>query len=233
LNDLPNGLDETYEHTLLGIDNEKREYAQRLFRCLAVSIRPLRVEELADILAVQFDPIAPPVFNADWRPTNAEEAIFSACSSLVTIVEVDGSQVVQFAHFSVKEFLTSDRLSTSSERLSYYHIDLETAHTVLAHASLTLLLQLDGNITTDITSRLPLSLYAARHWVDHAQHGDVSLHIHDSMGHLFDSERPHFSGWVWLYDIDHVWEQSYATTGCSSVLRIPLRSPRSRGALGH
>ena len=34
-------LDETYKHVLLAIDGEMRQYAQRLFRCPAVSIRPL------------------------------------------------------------------------------------------------------------------------------------------------------------------------------------------------
>ena len=147
---------------LSGIDDEKREYAQRLFRCLAVSIRPLHVEELADILAIKFDPLEPPVFNMGWRPPDAEEAILSACSSLVTIVEVDGTQVVQFAHFSVKEFLTSDRLSTSAERLSYYHIDYVAAHAVLAHASLSVLLHLDDNIDKVSISHIPLASYAAR-----------------------------------------------------------------------
>ena len=85
LNVLPKTLDETYGHTLLSIDDEKREYAQRLFRCLAVSIRPLRVQELAEILAIQFGPISSPVFNADWRPIVAEEAVLSACSSLITM----------------------------------------------------------------------------------------------------------------------------------------------------
>jgi hypothetical protein len=75
LNDLPKTLDETYGRTLLGIDEEKREYAQRLFQCLMVSIRPLRVDELAEVLAVQFDEVAPPTFNAAWRPENAEEAV--------------------------------------------------------------------------------------------------------------------------------------------------------------
>src|SRR5712691_4881091 len=75
LDDLPKSLDETYGRTLLGIDEEKREYAQRLFRCLTVSIRPLRVEELAEILAVQFDQEESPIFDADWRPPDAEEAV--------------------------------------------------------------------------------------------------------------------------------------------------------------
>jgi hypothetical protein len=48
-------LNETYSCTLLGIDEERCEYAQRLFRYLTVSIRPLHVEELAKILAIQFE----------------------------------------------------------------------------------------------------------------------------------------------------------------------------------
>ena len=113
LNDLPKTLDETYCRTLLGIDEEKREYAQRLFQCLTVSIRPLRVEELAEILAVQFDEAAPPTFDPAWRPENSQEAVMSVCSSLVTVIDRGGYQVVQFSHFSIKEFLTSKRLATA------------------------------------------------------------------------------------------------------------------------
>jgi hypothetical protein len=140
LEDLPKTLDETYARTLLGIDGEKREYAQRLFRCLVVSIRPLRVEELAEVLAIRFPKAAPPTFNPAWRPEYAEEAVLSACSSLISIVDRGGNQVVQFSHFSVKEYLTSERLTTAEERLSYYHILPEPAHTILAHASLSVLL---------------------------------------------------------------------------------------------
>ena len=122
MNDLPKTLDETYDRTLLNIDEEKREFAQRLFRCLAVSIRPLRVDELGEILAIQFDEVASPTFNAAWRPENAEEAVISACSSLISIVDRGIHQVVQFSHFSVKEYLTSERLEAAEERLSYYHI---------------------------------------------------------------------------------------------------------------
>ena len=48
----PKTLDATYERTLLGIEKAKREYAYRLLQCLAVSIRPLCVVELAGVLAV-------------------------------------------------------------------------------------------------------------------------------------------------------------------------------------
>jgi ankyrin repeat protein len=202
---LPESLDKTYEQTLLGIDKEKREYAQRLFKCLSVSIRPLSVEELAEIFAVQFDTTTPPSFNKDLRPQDAEEAVLSACSSLVAVVDREGSQMVQFSHFSVKEFLTSERLATAEESLSYYHILPEPAHTILAHASLSVLLQLDGNIDRDTIGHFPLAPYAARHWVDHARFRLVSLHIEEVMERLFDPAKPHFSAWVWLHDIDRHW----------------------------
>src|SRR5712692_2689316 len=92
LADLPEGLDETYERVLLGIDKQKRKYAQRLFQCLLVSIRPLRIEELAEVFAVQFEGTASPLFNEKFRPADAGEAVLSACSSLIAIVDRGADQ---------------------------------------------------------------------------------------------------------------------------------------------
>src|SRR5712671_3460934 len=94
LDDLPKTLDETYGQTLLGIDEEKRGYAQRLLRCLTVSIRPLRVKELAEIFAFHFDNAEHPTFNADSRPEDAEEAVLSSCPSLIAIINIGGFPVV-------------------------------------------------------------------------------------------------------------------------------------------
>jgi len=202
LKDLPKSLDETYCHTLLGIDEEKREYAQRLFRCLTVAFRPLHAEELADLFAVGFDTDAPTTFHTNWRVPDAEEAVLSACSSLININNVAGSRIVQFSHSSVKEFLTSTHLSNMEESLSYYHIIPESAHTVLAHACLCVLLQLDSDIDKKNIGRFPLALYAARYWFDHMQLGHTSQYIQDMVKSLFDPEKSHFAAWVWLYDID-------------------------------
>ena len=51
------------------VDKEKREYAQRLFKCLSVSIRPLRVE---GIFAAQFDTTAATSINEDLRPQESK-----------------------------------------------------------------------------------------------------------------------------------------------------------------
>ncbi|KAH9055254.1 hypothetical protein EDB87DRAFT_1834354 [Lactarius vividus] len=55
LNGLPESLDETYERILKQIKRPNRDPAHRLLQCLTVTIRPLRVEELAELLAYDFD----------------------------------------------------------------------------------------------------------------------------------------------------------------------------------
>jgi hypothetical protein len=49
LGDLPRSVDETYDRILSGIAQERRKYVQRLFQCISVSIRALRVEGPAEI----------------------------------------------------------------------------------------------------------------------------------------------------------------------------------------
>ena len=106
LEELPETLDETYERVLRDINRANRQHALRLLHCLTVAIRPLRVEGLAEVLAIDFDATRQggiPKLNADWRWADQHHAVLSICSSLITIVDDEDSQVVQFSHFSVKE----------------------------------------------------------------------------------------------------------------------------------
>ena len=128
LKKLPQTLDETYERILLGIDKDSQEYVLCIFQCLGVSIRPLRLAELAEVLAVLFDTGRDSEDHVDWRSEDAQKALLSACSSLITVVNVGGFPVVQFAHFTVREYLTSDRLANAGERLSHHHIFPHFAH---------------------------------------------------------------------------------------------------------
>ncbi|KAH9969688.1 hypothetical protein BC827DRAFT_23481 [Russula dissimulans] len=206
LDELPETLDETYERILRDINKANREHARRLLQCLTVAIRPLRVEELAEVLAVDFDAALRggiPKANRDWRWSNQHQAVLSTCSSLIAIVDDGDSQVVQFSHFSVKEFLTSDRLARSSEGVSRYHIVLSPAHTILAQACLGVLLCLDEHVTEDNAQNIPLAKYAARFWVEHAQFEDVSSRIQDVMECFFDGNRPHWAAWLRVHNLDN------------------------------
>jgi len=219
LKELPESLDETYERILRGINKANREHAHRLLQCLTVASRPLRVAELAEVLAVDFGTASggeASRLETDWRWEDQEDAILSTCSSLIIVVDEDddasramgdshlhSSRAVQFSHFSVKEFLTSPRLSTSNADVSRFHIYLEPAHTIMARACLGTLLRLDDTCgQDDVGKRFPLARYAAEHWVTHAQFEDVSSHFREGMQLLFDPDKQYFSAWVRIYDID-------------------------------
>ena len=231
------------------------------------------MEELAEVLAVDFeDAEGIPKLNPSWRWKDQEQAVLTSCSSLIIIVDMDLSRVVQFSHFSVKEFLTSARLGTSSQDISRYHIVLGPAHTIMAQACLSTLLRLDSSIedssvkesfieddiveersiediipedrfiedggieersiedggieersngdisiearsieafsveersVEDISVKMhfPLAVYAAEHWVRHAQFEDVASRI-NGMEDLFDLDKPYFAAWCQLHDTD-------------------------------
>jgi len=197
---LPTTLDETYERILREIQKPNKGHAHRLLHCLVAAIRPLQVEELAEILAFDFEAEGIPKLNTDWRWEDQEEAILSACSSLVVIVKDGDSRIVQFSHFSVKEFLMEKRLATPVRDVSYYHVQLEAAHTILAQACLGAVFRLDDDIDRDKIKNFPLALYAGRYWKTHARFGTVSSRIKDGLKCLFDADKPHLATMLWLYD---------------------------------
>ena len=232
LDQLPKSLDDTYLRVLRQIPQANQTHAHRMLQCLVVAVRPLRVEELAELLAFEFDAAQGgiPKYRPALRLDDQTQAVLSTCSSLVTIVNDDLDyddvldydddwdrdlphdccrQLVQFSHFSVKEFLTSNRLAPSLGDISLYHIRLGPAHTTITQACLALLLHLGDDTAEESPEHSPLTDYAAEHWVEHAQFDDVASRVKDGMEKLFDPDRPHFDAWVETYDMDLgviVWE---------------------------
>ena len=204
LDELPESLDETYERIIKEIKKPNRDHALRILQCLVVAIRPLLVEELAEVLAVDFDDAEGMAkLHPNWRWEDQEQALLSSCSSIIAIVESDESRIVQFSHFSVKEFLTSTRLATSSGSFSYYHIALEPAHIILAQACMSVLLRSDNCVEqSDVGKSSPLAGYAAKHWVAHVQFGSVSSRLRKAMETLSDPDKPYFKAWLQLHDMD-------------------------------
>ena len=167
-------------------------------QCLVAAVRPLQVKELAEVLAFDFNAEGIPKLNQNWRWEDQEEAVMSACSSLVAIIKDEDSWIVQFSHFSVKEFLTANRLAEPIREVSRYHIELEAAHTIFAQACIGVLLRLDDHVDRDNIKDFPLARYAAGYWDKHAKFGNVSARIKDGMQCLFDEDKPHFATWLWI-----------------------------------
>jgi ankyrin repeat protein len=217
LEELPKSLDETYQRILKEINNANQKQAHQLLQCLAVAHRPLRVKELAEVLALDVDAAGIPRFNPNWRWEDHEAAVLSACSSLVSVIIGDGSRVVQFSHFSVKEFLTSDRLA-SMEDVSQFHIANEPSHAILAQACLGVYLSMEDRTSEGSVKDIALLPYADQYLVEHALVGKVELHIKDALDCLFDLDKPHF-------------EAHLCRTGMDREFR-PLRAPSNEDPEG-
>ncbi|RYO14807.1 Vegetative incompatibility protein [Alternaria arborescens] len=85
---LPRTLDQTYDRILTAIGEEYAEYAMRILQWLTFSARPLSVEEVAEVVAI--DVARDPAFDRDEVLEDPLE-VLDICSSLVTITtnEVD------------------------------------------------------------------------------------------------------------------------------------------------
>ncbi|KAN0136205.1 Ankyrin repeat-containing domain protein [Lactarius tabidus] len=210
ISQLPASLDETYERILKEIGKTNNFFARRLLQCLTMAMRPLRVKEFAQILALDFEAgEVIPELKEDWRWQDEQEAVLSTCSSLIAIIGERFDGIVQFAHFSVKEFLTSDRLATSSADISRFHILPEPAHTVLAKACLGILLRSEHK---DHSQRSPLIDYAKDCWVDHARFEKVWTHVEDGIRRLFDPTKPYLKPWLKrsdLHELEHIGGYNY------------------------
>ena len=196
---LPSTLDATYERTLGEIKDTNWEFARRLLLCVAVVSRPLRVEELAELLAFDFEAGQIPTFHEDWRLEDPVEAVLSTCSTLLSVVNAQNSQVIQFSHFSVKEFLTSSRFAEKCNTISSrYHVSMTAAHALVAKACLGILLYLDKDVTRGTLPKFPLAEYAAEYWFEHARYEGVSGNVGEGMLQMFDRRRPHLAVWLWI-----------------------------------
>ena len=75
-----------------------------MLQFVAVASHPLHVEELAQYLAFDFTSLPIPKFHdvRRWRV----DGVLSSCFNSLSVVEVDGSSVIQFLHPSVKGYMT-------------------------------------------------------------------------------------------------------------------------------
>jgi ankyrin repeat protein len=223
LAELPDTLDETYERSLREINKADSELAHRLFQCVAVASRPLRVEELAEFLAFDFTVGPVPKFHENWRPEDPLEAVLSTCTTLLSLVNVEDSQVIQFSHFSVKEFITSSRFAKKQDTIScLYHVSMTPAHTLVTQACLGILLHLDAHVARDTLQNYPLAEYAAERWFEHARFDGVSQSVEEGMKLLFDAGELHFATWVWINEPNQRWRRGERSERPLSPNGVPL-----------
>jgi Ankyrin repeats (3 copies) len=174
LKSLPKTLDDTYSRILCNIDEQYSQDAFKILQWLAYSARPVSIEEVAEVIAVDIE--SNPRFNPEGRIRDSRD-ILTICSSLVTIAassiddelgNTNETGELRLAHFSVKEYLISDRIGMG--KASHYGVTKD-ANENIASTCLAYLLHLDGSALRTSTSldMFPLAKYAAQYWTRHAQ----------------------------------------------------------------
>ncbi|KAI9809040.1 MAG: hypothetical protein M1825_002329 [Sarcosagium campestre] len=208
---LPKTLYETYDRILDSISESHRDTATRILQLLIFSERPLRIEEAVDAVAV--DPKGKQHFNPENRMPVPQE-ISRYCSSLVVVVlaqelsedENDKELVLQLAHFSVKEYLTSSRV-----RKEFAQVFRETtAKASIATVCLAYLLHLDQDLGVQRIRRdFPFAQYCAQYWMEHAAESKEQDKELRCLAMEFFLHKESYTNCYHLYVPDRPWYDSY------------------------
>ncbi|GJJ11776.1 hypothetical protein Clacol_006014 [Clathrus columnatus] len=103
---LPPTLDDTYRRILLRISDEDVPFAAKALACLAAAWTTLSVEQLAEAVIVEPDRMQ---IDHGERFMDPDDLV-AVLGGLAMVELRDGWQVITLAHYSVLEFLTSERI---------------------------------------------------------------------------------------------------------------------------
>ncbi|KAL9607602.1 MAG: hypothetical protein Q9167_007497 [Letrouitia subvulpina] len=206
LKSLPRDLDSTYARILENISEHHKQDALTILQWVAFSARPMSLKEVAEATAINLE--CSPPFDKERRLLNPQ-AVLEICSSLVTLSsspsriseitflkeEVDKDSEIEvnddlaideedyelrLAHYSVKEYLVSNRVQ------KFFSIE-ENSHASIARACLAYLQ--DSHVQEACSSRdfeqFPLAKYAAEFWWEHARGPSVESDISDNIVAFF------------------------------------------------
>ena len=237
---MPETLDRTYDQILGKVKAEDYQFAAKFLRWLTYSVRPLRLEEIAEVIAI--DSNSDPHFDLGKRFEDPSD-ILEICSSLVSVedveiqrhhqnkvdIDTDANEdadsyydswsdtgryrkaEIRLAHFSVKEYLVSDRIQHGPAFA--YSLKEEFSNESIAADCLAYLLHLiePDNCRSELTIvEYPLARYAARYWIDHIHFvkspKSTALTL---VQELFLEKEEVFVNWIQLWDPDRpLWSTS-------------------------
>ncbi|KAH8695893.1 ankyrin repeat-containing domain protein [Phaeosphaeriaceae sp. PMI808] len=202
---LPPTLDQTYDRILSAISEDDSEYAIRILQWLTFSARPLSVDEIAEVVAI--DAKRDPAFNRNEVLQDPLDAL-NICSSLVTIaVDNNYGQIVALAHYSVKEYLVSDIIRTG--KAAKYGMRDDVCHDAIARSCIGYLLQFQQlKLNPDCLSTFRLARYSAEFWIRHARKtGELTKEMGQIAIRLCSKRNTAYVNWIRLWDPENPWEK--------------------------
>ena len=211
LSSLPESLDETYERMLCNIDKPVIEDARRILTLLCFAARPLTVPELIDGIAVETEGSIG--LNHKRRLQDADD-ILDICPGFVDIgldadlikrayYEEDSTPTVRIAHFSIQEYLESERIR--DQKAAMFSLNSVTANVKIAQICLIYLLE--GDLCSSIldhilVQKFPLAQFAAMYWYRYYRDTvDPTPGLDALIVKVFQNQYS-FINWVKLYDMD-------------------------------
>ena len=175
--------------------------ARRILTLLCFASRPLTLPELIDGIAVETT--EPTGLNKDCRLEDYND-IHDICPGFINLnVAADQTSTVRIAHFSVQEYLESNRIQ--HQKAHIFGLTSIRAHIEIAQICLIYLLEpnlsssvLDQNVLEEY----PLAQFAADYWhVHYKSTADTASDLNTLIVRLFQ-QKESFMTWVKLYDVD-------------------------------
>ncbi|KAH7117475.1 hypothetical protein EDB81DRAFT_767262 [Dactylonectria macrodidyma] len=193
----------------VNIPSTSRDYARQMLTLLCCARRPLTVAELVDGIAVQLGDT--PSYNPKRQLKNID-AIQQVCPGF-TELDVDPNTsrtTVRIAHFSVREYLESERIRDSKDGV-LFSVRQQYADAQMACICLTVLLE-PGLVTSASTpmqqDNFALTHYAAQYWPGHFRDGFDNPQTDLQVLQLFKSKEGFFKNWVTIWNVDYDWNEA-------------------------
>ncbi|KAI1427539.1 hypothetical protein F5Y12DRAFT_712073 [Xylaria sp. FL1777] len=201
LQSLPRSLDETYARMLENIAPDLRDYARQMLTVLCCAIRPLTELELIDALAVKLG--ERPTFDTARRCEDAD-ALQDVCPGFTErYIDLEtGQSILRIAHFSVREYLESERI-LDHKSVALFHVRKQDGHSDMASICLALLLDPELKKLShiyDLNGAYPLARYSAEYWHTHVSKGTLRNEIEVQTLELFRDTKGTFKSWVRLWN---------------------------------
>ena len=190
---------------LCKIDPALVKDARRILTLLCFASRPLTLRELIDGIAVE---TIEPIGLKEDRRFEEYNDINDICPGFTSLnIDAYGKPIVQIAHFSVQEYLESDRIQ--HQKAKHFGLTSVIAHEEIAQICLIYLLE--PNLSNP-DKEYPLADFAAIHWYNHfaAMHwyshyeGTAdSASILDTLVLRLFQQKESFMTWIKLHDVEN------------------------------
>lgn len=187
-------LEDTYVRILGNIALEYQDDAFKILQWLCFAVFPPTLGEMAEVLAVNLDQSR---YDEDQRLLDAEDVLL-ICNGLVTLSDSGEAVSLKLSHYSVKEFLLSNRISSSSQ--SNFYMEEKLASLFITETCLIYLVEHFGTEQERWSANSdnpPLADYAARFWWMHGFSDIWHVRNISSMAiEVLDSSRSSFLRWL-------------------------------------